>query len=228
MPARLPAVRTLARELVAESAALPRRTVPTLRVWRRSASERIRDWPARDVLALAEALIAAGIERFVAYELVERHRAAAAALGARELESLGRGMSSWDEVDAFAVLLAGPSWRAGQVEDAEIRRWSRSEDRWWRRAALVATVPLNMKSRGGTGDAPRTLALCDALAEDRDDMVVKALSWALRELLERDAASVRAFVAENEVRLAARVRREVRNKLESGLKSGGARRRRPA
>lgn len=224
MPPRSQAVRTLARELGAESAALARRDVPSLRVWRRSVSERIRGWPAIDVLALAETLIAAGLERFVACELVERHRAAAAALGARELEALGRGMSSWGEVDAFAVCLAGPSWRAGQVDDALIRRWSRSEDRWWRRAALVATVPLNMKSRGGTGDARRTLAVCAALVEDRDDMVVKALSWALRELLERDEKGVRAFVAANEKRLAARVRREVGNKLRTGLKSGRARR----
>jgi 3-methyladenine DNA glycosylase AlkD len=50
-------------------------------------------------------------------------------------------------------------------------------------------------------------------------MVEKALSWALRILAVRDADVVTAFVAENETVLAARVKREVRNKLSSGRKN---------
>jgi 3-methyladenine DNA glycosylase AlkD len=33
-----------------------------------------------------------------------------------------------------------------------------------------------------------TLEVCRALIDDRDDMVVKALSWALRELANRNGA----------------------------------------
>ena len=47
-------------------------------------------------------------------------------------------------------------------------------------------------------------------------MVVKALSWALRELVVRDPGAVRTFLDEHD--LAARVRREVTNKLQTGLK----------
>jgi 3-methyladenine DNA glycosylase AlkD len=50
-------------------------------------------------------------------------------------------------------------------------------------------------------------------------MVVKALSWALRELVVHDPAAVEAFLAQHEAVLAARVEREVRNKLETGLKN---------
>jgi len=50
-------------------------------------------------------------------------------------------------------------------------------------------------------------------------MVVKAMSWALRELSKRDAQAVSGFVAEYEDSLAPRVLREVRNKLSSGLKN---------
>jgi 3-methyladenine DNA glycosylase AlkD len=58
------------------------------------------------------------------------------------------------------------------------------------------------------------------LLEDRDDMVVKAMSWALRELAKRDPGAVRAFLSKHGARLAARVRREVGNKLTTGLKAG--------
>ena len=49
---------------------------------------------------------------------------------------------------------------------------------------MVCTVCLNRKSLGGYGDPDRTLAVCRLLVGDRDDMVVKALSWALRELVQ--------------------------------------------
>jgi 3-methyladenine DNA glycosylase AlkD len=57
------------------------------------------------------------------------------------------------------------------------------------------------------------------LVADRDDMVVKALSWALRELAKRDPKAVRGFVATHGEALAARVRREVSAKLTTGLKN---------
>ncbi len=77
----------------------------------------------------------------------------------------------------------------------------------------------SVKSQGGDGDADRTLAVCRLVVEDRDDMVEKGLSWALRELAIRDARSVRRFLREHRAKLAARVLREVRNKLDTGLKN---------
>ncbi|MBD3336502.1 MAG: hypothetical protein GF355_13400 [Candidatus Eisenbacteria bacterium] len=87
------------------------------------------------------------------------------------------------------------------------------------RRALASTVVLNTPTHGGHGDAPRTLAACRRLVDDRDDMVVKALSWALRKLSECDRRAVLRFVDEHADRLAARVKREVRHKLATGLKN---------
>jgi 3-methyladenine DNA glycosylase AlkD len=57
------------------------------------------------------------------------------------------------------------------------------------------------------------------LAHDRDDMVVKALSWALRALSAHDREAVQRFIEENRAALAPRVVREVANKLRTGLKN---------
>jgi len=65
----------------------------------------------------------------------------------------------------------------------------------------------------------RTLDVCRMLVNDRDDMVVKAMSWALRELVVHDAGAVSEVLSEHEDELAARVKREVRNKLRTGLKN---------
>jgi 3-methyladenine DNA glycosylase AlkD len=142
-----------------------------------------------------------------------------AQLNEARLRQLGRGLANWGEVDAFACYLSGPAWREGQVRDSVVHRWAVSTYRWWRRVAVVSTVALNNTARGGSGDTVRTLAVCELVKGDSDDMVRKALSWALRELARKDPDTVRAFVRSNEGGLAARVVREVRNKLETGLKN---------
>jgi 3-methyladenine DNA glycosylase AlkD len=83
----------------------------------------------------------------------------------------------------------------------------------------VSTVPLNNKARGGSGDAKRTLMICEILIDDREDMVVKAMSWALRELAKRKPTEVTKFLEQHHHRLAARVLREVGNKLTTGKKN---------
>ena len=199
----------------------PDRRNATVRSVRKTFSKQIKDWPAEDVVALALALIneLPDRDRWMPYELIHFHKPALRSLDANTVEQLGEGMASWYQVDGFAPFVAGIAWREGQIDDAVIHRWARSEDRWWRRAALVSTLGLNTRARGGTGDAPRTLAVCDLLLEDRDDMVVKAMSWALRELVVWDAQAVADYIEQHEDVLAARVKREVRNKLETGVKN---------
>lgn len=158
-------------------------------------------------------------EWFVAFELLGSHPGAFATLTVARVEALGDGLSDWASVDTFGVTVAGPAWRNGLIPDAAVHAWTKSADRWRRRLALVATVRLNTPARGGTGDAVRTLAVCRRLIADRDDMVVKAQSWALRELAKRDPTAVKRFLKDEGDALAARVRREVGNKLATGLKN---------
>jgi 3-methyladenine DNA glycosylase AlkD len=204
-------------EIQARIVALPNRSTAAVRTVRREFSRRLAKSDASEVLDTARTLLADPGLRWVAYELVQHHPGAMARMGARELREFGGGMASWDAVDTFSCFLAGPAWQARQVPDRLIHDWARSPNRWWRRAALVATVALNCPARGGRGDTPRTLRICRMLAPDRDDMVVKAMSWALRELAKRDPRAVRDFLATRTV--AARVAREVRNKLTTGLKN---------
>jgi 3-methyladenine DNA glycosylase AlkD len=203
----------------AEIRALPVRNAPNVRAVRRRYSRELKTAEPAFVLDLARELVEVYGYRGTAYELILFHRGAFQRLGEAEVEELGRGINSWGSVDSFSRLVSGPAWRDGQVSDELIHRWTRSEDRWWRRAALVSTVALNVRSHGGMGDVPRTLDVCRLLVDDPDDMVVKALSWALRELVVHDPEAVRSFVEENEDRLAARVKREVGNKLTTGLKN---------
>jgi len=210
----------LVEEIEARVDGLPVRNAPLLRSLRREYSQHVAASPPGEIVKIAALLIARGrVPRFIGDELIASRPDALATLNLTQVERLGSGISSWDQVDCFACYLSGPAWREGHIEDKAIVRWAMSKDRWWRRAALVSTVPLNVKARGGRGDARRTLRICTLLIDDRDEMIVKALSWALRALIERDGTAVRQFLKENEARLPALVRREVQNKLTTGRKS---------
>jgi len=197
------------------------RSTAAIRAVRKDVSKRIARWPSQRVFELALLLVQSA--RWFAYELVYHHPDTVRRLDADVVERLGEGMNHWGTVDAFGRYVSGPAWQQGALADAVIRRWTRSTDVWWRRAALVSTVPLNLRAAGGSGDVARTLDICRRLAGDHHDMVVKASSWALRELAFWDADAVRSFLAEHDATLHARVRREVLAKLETGLKRGARR-----
>jgi 3-methyladenine DNA glycosylase AlkD len=211
----------LATKILSNLAALPTQETATVRALRKEYSANIKTWSAAEVLAVAYQLLdePAFNAHFIAFELIAHHRPTLRSLGQAELERIGRVLNSWWSVDTFASYLAGVAWREGQIGDNVIHGWAHSPNRWWRRAALVSTIPLNTRARGGKGDVPRTLAVCELLVNDHDDMIEKAMSWALRELIIYDVPAVEAFVKKHEAVLGKRIIREIRNKLTTGLKT---------
>ena len=230
LEARPNATTLAANELVSEFRRLRDRSVAGIRRWRKIQSRQLADLPGIKVLDFAEALLESRdhYSKFVAFELIANHNGALKALSITRVRKLGKGMASWGDTDIFSCYIAGRAWRCDSIPDSEILAWTKSDDRWWRRAALVATVPLNIRAQGGSGDTRRTLLICRALCGDRDEMIVKALSWALRALVPRDPAAVRKFLVRRKNDLASRVQREVNSKLTTGRKttprlhSGGA------
>ena len=200
-PSHLDVIRTALRQSAP-------RTVPEWRQLRREWSRAVSPLAGRDVIRLAVALLDDGFwGRVTAYELIAHHPGAMAALTPASIRRLGKRLSDWASVDTFACWVAGPAWRDGRLPARQIHAWLKSKDRWERRAAVVCTVALNGPARGGYGDTARTLAVCRQVVGDSDDMVVKALSWALRSLVMWDRAAVEEFVAEHDGALAARVTR---------------------
>lgn len=182
----------------------------------------IKSWPAEALLDFSKQLVKTKIFECnqVAFELLWKNKNALRMIQLSDVEELGQNIDNWVTVDTLSVLISGWVWRENQISDEDILNWLKSENRWWRRTAVVSTVPLNLRSRGGTGDAKRTLLICEKVVNDRDDMIVKALSWSLRELSKSDRKAVKEFMKKYDKFLAGRVRREVYTKLETGRKNG--------
>lgn len=179
-----------------------------------------REEPAQ-VIRLCKEMALTGIfeVQHVAFGLLNKKYKIIEYLTLEDLLVLGTFMDNWPSTDTFGTQVSGPAWRLNCIDDKTVRTWAESPDKWWRRIALVSTVALNLKSQKGEGDVGRTMMICEMLISDRDDMVVKALSWALRELSKRYPIEVDEFIETNKNALAGRVIREVKRKLLTGRKN---------
>lgn len=185
----------------------------------------LKSWPPEKLLDFAKKLVDTQIFECnqVAFELLWKNKKALSELTLADLEILGKNMDNWVTTDTFSVMLSGWAWRNNQITDTDILKWLNAENLWWRRTAIVSTVGMNLKSRGGPGDTDKTIMICEKVVDNREDMIVKALSWALRELSKADKPAVEEFMEKYDSRLAGRVRREVYTKLKTGTKSGKGR-----
>lgn len=105
------------------------------------------------------------------------------------VERLLRASDTWALVDHLAINVAGP---LVEREGADaLDRWATDEDFWVRRAALLALyVPI----REGAGDAERFLRYADAMLDEREFFIRKAIGWVLRDMGRRRPALVREWL----------------------------------
>jgi 3-methyladenine DNA glycosylase AlkD len=145
-----------------------------------------------EVVALAARLWAVPVH--------ERRAAAAMLLDARGdrlgpsdvalVERLVREARTWALVDPLAVSVLGGLLRRHPELLATIDVWAADPDFWVRRAALLAfLVPL----RHG-GDFAPFARLADAMAEEREFFIRKAIGWVLRETSKRRPDDVYAWL----------------------------------
>ena len=92
-------------------------------------------------------------------------------------------ISSWADHDGLAHYLISPMVAAKPTRVKNVFLWSKSPNRWCRRAACVALI------RGARAKMffPDITKLSDSLLTDQDDMVQKGLGWLLRETAKFDA-----------------------------------------
>ena len=149
-------------------------------------------------------------ERYAALALVRSPRAAAYQdLAALELyRHLVVTGAWWDLVDELAHAVGAVLRAAGPPAVAVVRAWSRDDDLWLRRAAILCQL--------GAGAATDRELLADCLGANLADpafFLRKAIGWALRDFARADPAWVTAFVEAAGDRLSPLSRREATKHL---------------
>ncbi len=153
------------------------------------------------------------------FEYLGKDKQALKELIERDIDALMVNMDNWATVDSFALHILGYAYRESIISIDKLKTLYQSDDFWLRRLAIVSTIPLNLRSRGGKGDPKRTLEICEWAIDDHADLINKAMSWALRELSKVEPILVVDFINQYESRLHYRVLREVRNKINTGRKN---------
>jgi 3-methyladenine DNA glycosylase AlkD len=96
-------------------------------------------------------------------------------------------INNWDLVDSSAAQIVGA--HLADRARSPLRRLAKSESIWERRIAIIATAYFIKRD-----DFEDTLAIAKMLLGDREDLIHKAVGWMLREVGNRDVATLEAFL----------------------------------
>ncbi len=107
------------------------------------------------------------------------------------VERLLRGSKTWAYVDVLSAHVAGKLVERSPTLNATLDRWATDENFWLRRSAMLALlVPL----RKGGGDFDRFGRYADAMLDEKEFFIRKAIGWVLREVARKRPALVAGWM----------------------------------
>jgi 3-methyladenine DNA glycosylase AlkD len=131
------------------------------------------------------------------------------------LEMMLRQSVNWDQVDEISVHLVGAVLERDPRAFDFVKRWSGDESFWMRRAALLSQLLL---FRRGKGDRPLFYSLAEAMLDEKEFFIRKAIGWVLRELTRLYPDEVFAFIESNRARMSGVTFREASRRLPEELR----------
>ena len=137
-----------------------------------------------DVIALVEVLWSVPVHerRAASAELLEQLVDQLEPHDIELLERLLRESRTWALVDGLAASVVGPLVERHPELTAVLDRWAVDDDFWIRRSALLALLgPL----RKGEGDFARFGRYADAMLDEKEFFIRKAIGWVLRDTAKR-------------------------------------------
>ncbi|HJX22677.1 MAG TPA: DNA alkylation repair protein [Steroidobacteraceae bacterium] len=132
------------------------------------------------------------------------------------LERLIRQSKTWAFVDELAIVITGPLVERSPELRRVLDRWSRDDDFWVRRSAMLALLrPL----RRGDGDFHRFSRYAERMLEDREFFIRKSIGWVLRETGKPQPDTVYAWLLPRAARASAVTVREAVKYLSSAQRA---------
>ena len=132
------------------------------------------------------------------------------------IERLLRESRTWALVDGLAASVVGDLVERYPELSETLDRWSTDEDFWIRRSALLALLlPLGR----GQGDFERFGRYADAMLEDREFFIRKAIGWVLRDTARKRPDLVFEWLAPRAARASGVTIREAQKHLSAEQQS---------
>jgi 3-methyladenine DNA glycosylase AlkD len=146
------------------------------------------------MLALVEALWQKPLHdrRMAATIVLERKQALLLPEDIAVIERLLRESRTWALMDGIAASVVGPLVERAPELASTLDRWATDDDFWIRRSALLAhLLPL----RNGGGDWERFTRYADAMLDEKEFFIRKAIGWVLRDTARKRPGMVYEWVA---------------------------------
>jgi 3-methyladenine DNA glycosylase AlkD len=155
-------------------------SMPALNAIAKDVRKRHPDLDHDDLVALVETLWDEPVHerRAVAVELLDQYSALLVAADMVLLERLLRESRTWALVDGLAASVTGPLVERLPSAAEVLDRWAVDEDFWIRRSALLALL---LPLRRGAGDFERFCRYADAMLDEKEFFIRKAIGWVLRD-----------------------------------------------
>ena len=116
--------------------------------------------------------------RMASLELLEQNEELLRPADIKLLERLLRESRTWALVDGLAASVVGHLVERNPALVKVLDRWATDDDFWIRRSALLALLG---GLRRGDGDFDRFSRYADAMLEEKEFFIRKAIGWVLRE-----------------------------------------------
>ena len=166
---------------------------PQLRELARLAYAQVKHWPVAERDRFVTDLWKSGMleEGAIVCHLYRRF---AKSCGEREFRMferwIDRYVRNWSHCDGVSTWLIAASIanRPGLAD--RLARWTKSKNRWKRRAAAVSLIQEAKQGR----NTETILHICDLLRGDTDDMVRKGVGWLLKETYPKRRSEVIRFL----------------------------------
>jgi 3-methyladenine DNA glycosylase AlkD len=132
------------------------------------------------------------------------------------LEEMLMQSPTWDLVDDIAIHLVGTVLAKDRKAYGYLKKWSRSENFWMRRAALISPILLFRQGRGDTG---LFFTFAEKMLSEKEFFIRKAIGWGLREISKANAGEAFRFLMGIRDRASGLTLREGAKRLPAEIKS---------
>ena len=155
-------------------------SVPAIRAVAKAVAARCPIPTHDEIIALVSALWASNVHdcRMVTVELLDIYGEQLQPRDTATIERLLRESRTWALVDGLSASVMGHLVERFPELGSVLDRWAVDDDFWIRRAALLALL---VALRRGEGDFERFGRYADAMLEEREFFIRKAIGWVLRD-----------------------------------------------
>jgi len=193
------------------------KTAPVIAIAKKYWKE-VKSLPKKEIFTLCEELYRSGYmeESFIVSEWAHRLS------GHYEREDLAvfrhwidTYITNWASCDGFCNHTMGDFVEKYPDSIEELKQWTRSENRWMRRAAAVSLI---LPARHGKF-LEESMEIASLLLTDGDDMVQKGYGWLLKEASRMHTGEIHAFVMRNKRQMPRTALRYAIEKMPKDLKA---------